>query len=179
LCVSLATEAARLRAEAESVHLTAEEGRQWAAYTALGDPESISATLGERDALRRTETVREAAEAHGLRHRALASIIPADAKLVVRETVGDDGEPAKVATIDVGDGPVRLTDYLSGEFPEFASALAVPPPAPARPPCKGSPVPRVCGSERPRPLPGVDHDAEADRAATMAELKKSPAYSLL
>jgi hypothetical protein len=179
LCVSLATEAARLRAEAESVHLTAEEGRQWAAYTALGDPESIRSTLAEVAALRRTETVREAAEAHGLRHRGLASLIPADAKLVVRETVGDDGEPMKLATIDTGQGPVRLTDYLAAEFPEFAGALAVPPPAPPRPPCKGSPVPRVCGSERPRPLPGQDRDAEADKAATMAELKKSSAYSLL
>lgn len=121
---------AKLPAEG-AVVLTKEDAAQLEAYRALGKPEELGKAVTDRDAaqqelgtLRRAETIRSAAEAHGYRAGPLGKLPSLAGKdLLVKEIQEGD---AKVKRAFVKDGATEtaLPDYIAANDPEFLGALA-------------------------------------------------------
>lgn len=121
-----------------AVVLTGDEAKAYPTLKELGKPEVIQAKLtkaeeteGELAAMKRSRTVREAADAHGYKPSVLEKLPGAD-KLSfevktekVKDEKGEETE-AKVAYVtppEEGAEPVRLTDHAEAAWKDFLPAL--------------------------------------------------------
>lgn len=106
--------------------LTAADVADLEAYRAMGKPAELKTSLeGAQQAqadlasFRRQETIRAAAEAHGLRAAGLGKLPSLSGKDVQLRDVTEDGATVKRAFVD--DTP--LLDYIQANDPEFLPAL--------------------------------------------------------
>jgi hypothetical protein len=161
---------------ADSVVLSKADAERWEAYRKLGKPDELGAAVAERDTLKRTQSIRDAAEAGGYKPGPLGKLIPADAEISVKDGKGEKGEATRTPEITVGGKAQPLAAYLESEFGgDILSALkADGKAAETRPAPKGTPPPRDDSRERPKP--GEKTDKEAD---PRAELLANPAYASL
>ena len=116
-----------------SIVLTKEQAAQWEAYTALGEPQALKSTLEqattateEAARLRRTETIRAAAEAHGYKAAALGKLPSLHEKAIELRDVQEDGKTVKRAFVD----GTPIQDYIQANDPELMGALKDTTPAP-------------------------------------------------
>jgi hypothetical protein len=113
--------------------LAAADAQALEAYRALGEPATIKASLdaaqqaaSDLAALRRQETIRAAADAHGYKVGGLAKLPSLAGKDIELRDIQEDGQTVKRAF--VGDQP--LPDYIQANDPEFLPALTAEPPKP-------------------------------------------------
>jgi hypothetical protein len=106
--------------------LSKDEAAAWATYQALGKPDEVKRTLEasttaqqELTGLRRAETIRTVAEAHGYKAPVLAKLPSLAGKELVLKDVTEEGKQVKRAF--VGDQP--LVDYIQANDAEFMPAL--------------------------------------------------------
>lgn len=131
---SLRTELTDLKAKAtpEGARvLTPDEAQVYDAYTALGlKPEDVKRAIdegatakGDLSTLRRNETLRGAAEAHGYKAAALAKLPSLkDQDITLKEdSITENGKPVKRVRAFVGDK--ALPDYIQEHDAEFLPAL--------------------------------------------------------
>lgn len=111
--------------------LTPEEAATYDAYAALGmKPADIQAAIAERDTVkadlttvRRNESIRGAAEAHGYKAAALAKLPSLQNQEIAIEDVTVDGKPVKRAFITVEGKKTTLPEYIQAHDAEFLPAL--------------------------------------------------------
>ena len=111
--------------------LSADEAKVYDAYVALGKPEEVKRTIeasstatAELATLRRAETIRAAAEAHGYRATALGKLPSLAGKDVLLKDGQDaEGKPIKQAFVKDGATETALPDYIQANDPEFLGAL--------------------------------------------------------
>jgi hypothetical protein len=113
--------------------LTADETRLWEAYTALGAPDALKASLdassgatAELATLKRQERIRAAAEAAGYK----ASVLTQLAGDLDIQTKEKDGKALPIVVADGKETP--LADYAKTHWADFLPALT-PPATPAAP----------------------------------------------
>lgn len=111
-----------------SAVLTTADVQELEAYRALGKPADLKTTLDKGQAtqeelagLRRTETIRTAAEATGYKAAVLGKLPSLQGKELTLRDVQEDGKTVKRAF--VGDEP--LTTYIEANDAEFLPALTV------------------------------------------------------
>lgn len=111
--------------------LTPEEATAYDAYVALGmKPADITAAVAERDTVkadlttvRRTESIRGAAEVHGYKVAALAKLPSLREKDITIEDVSVDGKPVKRAFVTSDGKKTALPEYIQTHDAEFLPAL--------------------------------------------------------
>jgi hypothetical protein len=117
---------------ADARMLTPEEAATYDAYAALGmKPADVKAAITERDTVkadlttvRRNETIRGAAEAHGYKAAALAKLPSLRDQDIAIEDVTVDGKPVKRAFVTADGKKTALPDYIQAHDAEFLPALA-------------------------------------------------------
>ena len=117
---------------AGSLVLKGDDAKAWESYLSLGKPSDLrkAIELGTQHAteaasLRKGETVREAADLHGLKPGVLKRL--ADGlDIVFVEAKGKDGKPVREAHIKgEGDATTPLVQYAEKEWSEFLPSLKV------------------------------------------------------
>ena len=148
---------AKLPAEG-AVVLSKEDSALLEAYKALGAPDALSKAVTDRDAaqqelgtLRRAETIRAAAEAHGYRATALGKLPSLAGKDVLLKDGQDaEGKPIKQAFVKDGATETALPDYIQANDPEFLGALTAEQQQQAQP-AGTSYIQQNAGGGKPRP----------------------------
>jgi hypothetical protein len=117
-----------------AVILTGDDAKAWPAYTALGKPDELAATVAtgktaseQLAAIDAQKTLDEAATLTGLKAKPLAGLLKAhDRRVVVEDVTGEDGTVRRVALVKplTGEGESKpLADFAATDLADYLPAL--------------------------------------------------------
>lgn len=117
-----------------AVILTGDDAKAWPAYTALGKPDDLAATVAtgktaseQLAAIDAQKTLDEAATLTGLKAKPLAGLLKAhDRRVVVEDVTGEDGKVSRVAMVKPlsGEGESKpLADFAATDLADYLPAL--------------------------------------------------------
>lgn len=114
-----------------SVILAADKAALLTAYEALGEPgqvktalEQAAGALTELSSLKRLETIRAAAEAHGYKANALGKLPSLASAVITIKDEKENGKPIRRAYVTVDDKDIALPAYIEQHDPELLPALS-------------------------------------------------------
>lgn len=115
------------QAPEDSLTLTADDAKLWAAYVALGKPDALKQAIdangtatAELQSLKREKTLAKAADAAGFKASVLLTLA---GDLDIQTKPDKDGKPIAVVVKDSVETPLR--DYATKEWADFLPALEI------------------------------------------------------